>query len=199
MTTPTPFKTFTIAVLLTLVAGAHTWAQAQNTTTEGELVPLNIQVTISRYNGDEVVSSLPYMFLVTADEQPRDSSLRMGADIPVLSIAQVVGADGEPLPGMPKGGGPFEYRPVGVNIDCITMRVAEDLYQIRINIEESSVYTGEQAPVADFRPTGIPVLRSFQSSNSLLLRDGQSTQYTAAFDRLSGESVRIDVTLTVLE
>ena len=201
MTTPAsaPLRTIVITMLLPLVAGTHTWAQTLDGRTKGELVPLNIQVTISRYAGDEVVSSLPYMLSVTADEQPRESRLNMGADIPIVSIAPVMGADGKPLPGMSTGGGPFEYRAVGVIIECIVTRVAEDRYQVRINFEESSVYGDEQPRVQNFRPTGIPVLRSYQSSNSLLLRDGQTTQYTAATDRLTGETVRIDVTLTVSE
>ena len=198
MKTQTLFRTFTIAVLLTLVEGAHTWAETQNAITEGGLVPLNIQVNISRYDGDVMVSSLPYMLSVTAAERPRESRLNIGDDIPVVSIAPMVDADGKPLPGMPTGGGPFEYGAIGVIIECIVTRVAEDRYEVRINFEESSVYGEEQPPGQDFRPTGIPVLRSFQSSNSLLLRDGQTTQYTAATDRLTGETVRLDVTLTVL-
>ncbi len=37
------------------------------------------------------------------------------------------------------------------------------------------------------------------TENLLVLRDGQSRQYSTATDRLSGESIRVDVTLTVLE
>ena len=81
MKTPTLFRTFTIAVLFTLVAGAHTWAETQDAATEGGLVPLNIQVNISRYDGDVVISSLPYMLSVTADERPRESRLNIGADM----------------------------------------------------------------------------------------------------------------------
>jgi hypothetical protein len=32
-----------------------------------------------------------------------------------------------------------------------------------------------------------------------VLRDGQSRQYLAAADRISGENIRVDVTLTVLD
>ena len=49
------------------------------------------------------------------------------------------------------------------------------------------------------RAPGVPVFRSFGSSNTLVLRDGQSRQYTAAADRVTGESIRVDVALTVLD
>jgi hypothetical protein len=186
-----------LAVLLTLV-GTPAWAQRETRGEAQELVPLSVQVTISRYQGDELVSSLPYMLAVTANESRDRSSLRMGADVPVLSVAQLVSADGEPLPNVPRGG-PFTYRSVGTDIDCLAESRGDGRYQVLVNIEESSVYGDEETSVDDLKAPGVPVFRSFQSSNTLLLRDGQSRQYTAAADRVTGESIRVDVALTVLE
>lgn len=57
-----------------------------------------------------------------------------------------------------------------------------------------------QAQEPDGAPgPGVPFIRSFESSNTLVLRDGQSQRYTAAADRLSGETIRVDVMLTVLD
>jgi uncharacterized protein YgiM (DUF1202 family) len=44
-----------------------------------------------------------------------------------------------------------------------------------------------------------PVLRSYQSTNTLFLKDGQTTQFTAASDRISGEVVRVEVKATVVK
>jgi hypothetical protein len=44
---------------------------------------------------------------------------------------------------------------------------------------------------------GSPVFRSYESRNTLLLRNGQSRQDIAATDRVSG--VRIEVTLRVAD
>ena len=41
------------------------------------------------------------------------------------------------------------------------------------------------------------MIRSFRLSNRVILRDGQSTQFSAATNRITGETVRIDVTLNV--
>jgi hypothetical protein len=46
---------------------------------------------------------------------------------------------------------------------------------------------------------GIPAFRSFTSSFNLLLKDGQTAQHTAATDPISGEVIRVDVTLNVLK
>ena len=45
----------------------------------------------------------------------------------------------------------------------------------------------------------VPMFRSFNSSFQVLLRDGQTTQYTSATDPVSGEMTKIDVTLNVLK
>jgi hypothetical protein len=36
-------------------------------------------------------------------------------------------------------------------------------------------------------------------SNTLLLKDGQSAQLTSAADKISGEVLKVDVTLTVVK
>ena len=69
----------------------------------------------------------------------------------------------------------------------------------RAIIEESSVYGADATAMETIRAPGVPVFRSFGSSNTLVLRDGQSRQYTAAADRVTGESIRVDVALTVLD
>ena len=167
-------------------------------------VDLSVEVTISRYQGDELVSSLPYVLAVTSSSDgrpfrpnPSPSSLRMGAEVPVLSMLQPAMPDGEPVPGL--HGGPFTYRPVGTQIDCFAASVGDDRYRVTVIIEESSVYGDDATAMETIRAPGVPVFRSFESSNTLVLRDGQSRQYTAAADRVTGESIRVDVALTVLD
>jgi hypothetical protein len=46
---------------------------------------------------------------------------------------------------------------------------------------------------------GGPVTRTFQSANTLVLRDGQTRQFTTATDRVSGEMARVDVTVRVVK
>lgn len=186
------FKRFTLTLLLMLVSGSTGWAQEQPAADRPESISLKVQVIISRYQGDELVSSLPYM--LTVGVAAGGSSLRMGAEVPVLTITQPVAptADNRILT-------PFTYRPVGTNITCTAQRLEGDRYRLRINLEESSVYGDDPTSLDAVMAPGAPVFRSFESNTNLVLRDGQSSQYTAAVDRISGESIRVDVTLTVLE
>ena len=71
-----------------------------------------VEVTISRYQGDELISSLPYVLSLTSDRGGR-GSLRTGAEVPTLTMVQPATPDGAPVPG------PFSYRSVGTQIDCI--------------------------------------------------------------------------------
>ena len=165
-------------------------------TPSDEGVDMSVEVTISRYRGDELISSLPYVLsLTSAGGGP--ASLRMGAEVPVLTMMQPATPDGAPVPGL--HGGPFNYRPVGTQIDSFARSVGNDRYRVTVIIEESSVYDDDETSTEAFRAPGAPVFRSFESSNTLVLRDGQSRQYTAAVDRVTGESIRVDVTLTVLD
>ena len=156
--------------------------------TPGPLVPLDIQVVVNRYQGDKRVSSLPYSLAVNANDRAV-SSLRMGARVPVV--------------GTPPGSTPntpvlVNYENVGTNIDCFARTTEDGRFQVNITIEDSSVYQNVEGAVA---PTaaGRPVMRSFRSTNTLVLRDGQARQFSAATDRVNGEVVRIEVTLRVVK
>jgi hypothetical protein len=45
----------------------------------------------------------------------------------------------------------------------------------------------------------VPAFRAFNATFSMLLRDGQTMQYASATDSVSGEVVKIDVSLNVLK
>lgn len=143
---------------------------------------------VNRYQGDKRVSSLPYSLAVNANDRTV-SSLRMGARVPVV--------------GTPPGSAPntpvlVNYENVGTNIDCFAHTTEDGRFQVNLTIEDSSVYQNVEGAVA---PTaaGRPVMRSFRSANTLVLRDGQARQFSAATDRVNGEVVRIEVTLRVVK
>jgi hypothetical protein len=94
--------------------------------------------------------------------------------------------------------GPVSYRDIGTNIDCTAKTLDDGRFQLYVLVEDTSVYTdvdSGSAPAAE----QMPVFRSFKSRNTLVLRDGQSRQFTAATDRVNGEIVKIEVTLRVVK
>jgi hypothetical protein len=147
--------------------------------------PLRVQVVVARYQGEKKLSSMPYTLTMNAGGK---SNIRMGATIPVTT---------GPMPSLakdaPVGGGPFQYKDVGTNIDCSSFEVEGGRYSIALTIDDSSVYPDDQAGAAK----GIPSFRSFRAVNTMVLKNGETGQFTAATDKITGETMRVDVTLTV--
>jgi hypothetical protein len=153
--------------------------------------PLKVTVVVSRFQGEKKLSSLPYTLSVNAGSR---GTLRMGAKVPVMMMS---------FPNMPKdapAGGPIQYQDVGTDIDCYVSSVQDDgRYRIEITLSDTSVY-GDGPTTTDNKPTpGNPSFRSFRATDSMALRDGQSAQFTMATDKVSGEIVKVDVTLTVVK
>jgi hypothetical protein len=152
------------------------------------LVPLRIQIVLSRTLGDKKTSSLPYMLGVLANG-PK-TSLRMGVDVPVAASRGVTES--------------FSYRGVGTNIDCHAEQSAGGTYKLTVTVSDSSLHV-DSPPAAQTSPekglilSGLPAFRSFNTTFTVLLRDGQTVQHTSATDPVSGEVMRIDVTLNVVK
>ena len=152
----------------------------------GPLVPLDVLVMVNRYQGEKRVSSLPYSLAVNANDRTV-SSLRMGARVPVPS--------GTAQPGFRQ----VNYEQIGTNIDCFARTMDDGRFQVNLIIEDSSIYENPPNAVKPSTDDSSPVFRSFKSTNTLVLRDGQTRQFTAATDRVNGEVVRIEVTLRVVK
>jgi len=172
---------FTLAGLLILAIGATAVGQnpGQNSPPSKPLVPVKVQVVIARYEGDKKVSSLPYTMSVTANSDR--VSLRMGSQVPIPTFSQE--ANKAPIQS-------FSYHNVGTNIDCGVRTTDDGRYSVFVGIEDSSVVERRANDAA-------PTLRTFSTQNTVVLRDGQTMQFTAAADKATGEVVKVDVTLSV--
>ena len=152
-------------------------------------VPLKVQVVIARYDGDKKISSMPYLLSATAG---RTASLRMGTKVPVAATSftpiATGGAGVNPLTS-------YQYQDVGTNIDCATATLDDGRFRLDLTIEDSSLYPEDQARTG---PGERPSFRSFRVTNSLVLKDAQSAQFTTAVDKVTGIVTKVDVTLTVL-
>ena len=155
-------------------------------------IPLEVQVVLARYQGEKRISSMPYVLAVNANGAV--ASLNMGADVAVPSTTFTpAGSGATPSPLVS-----FNYRSVGTSITCNATTTSEDgRFEVVLGVDDNSVYVKEENPPPGL--AGMPSFRSFRSRNTLLLRDGQTRQYTAATDRVSGETIRIDVTLKVVK
>jgi hypothetical protein len=155
-------------------------------------VPLKVQLTISRYMGEKKLSSIPYVLGVLSNSQK--TSIRMGIQVPVTQTVFTKSATGVDGPQSS-----YTYRDLGTNIDCQAQPAGDGFYSLTITTEDSSIHLDPSPDSVEAKSIrrDIPAFRSFRASFATILRDGQSMQYVSATDPLSGESMRIDVMLTL--
>jgi len=158
------------------------------------MVPLEVEVVLARYQGDKKISSMPYTLNVTANGDP--TTLNMGTEVPVATTTFTPANQGA---GQPAPLRSYNYRPIGTNFVLRASTVSDNLYQIQLNVEDSSVFTPDARQQAMPMAPDVPAFRSFKGTNSLLLKDGQTRQYTVATDRVTGEVLKVDVSLKVLK
>jgi hypothetical protein len=148
-------------------------------------VPLRVTVVISRLQGEKKVSNLPFTLTLNTGER---TSLRMGADVPV---PQATMKENTVLSS-------YSYRPVGTNIDCSAAPMLDDgRVRLSLTVSDSQVSIEDRPDAGSMR--GLPRFQNFTSTATLLLRDGQTMQYTAATDKVTGEVVRVEVALNVVK
>jgi hypothetical protein len=91
----------------------------------------------------------------------------------------------------------ISYRDVGVRIDAQATMQEPGVYRVDLTVEDTSISTSSQVQGAP-AIGGVPIFKNFSiGNNTVLLKDGQTTQLTSAADPISGETMRVDVTLAV--
>jgi len=191
-------------VAVTLCGGGVT-AQQQASVSQkaNSLVPLKVVIVMSRYQGEKRVSSLPYTLSVNANDGapfgptgefiPKYAQLRTGASVPVPSL------------GAPKDSpiqaqvGPVQYKSIGTSIDCAARSTDDGRFRLDVSVEDTSVYSEGQSAQGAPKMSDVPSFRTFKTTNALILKDGQSEEFTAAADRITGEVTKVVVTLTVVK
>jgi type II secretory pathway component GspD/PulD (secretin) len=152
-------------------------------------VSLKVSLVFSRYQGDKKLSSVPHTLWVTTGER---TSLRLGTQVPVPTT--VLGKEGA---GAIQS---YNYRDVGTNIDCGANLAPDGAYRLLITLTDSSVYFPDQADAATrstLASTGAPAFRNFNSTFTVVLKDGQTAQSTSVTDPVSGQVIKVDATLNV--
>jgi hypothetical protein len=151
------------------------------------IIPLKVTIVISRVQGEKKTASLPFTLSVNTNDQR--TQLRMGADVP-LPMTGVGPTASTPVS--------YSYKSIGTNIDCGADTLEDGRYRLLLTITDSQVFSDATNNAAT-TVRGVPSYQSFTTTTPVILRDGQSAQFTTATDKLSGELVKVDVTLNVIK
>ena len=187
-----------LVVVLFVVSARPVVTQAAPGQTVQSNIPVTVKLTvvISRFNGEKKVGSLPFMVMVVPGSGPdRDgeqTALQTGARVPVPSTTIGQGERATPTTS-------YQYQQFGTNIAAQARTLDATTYNVNLSVTDSQLLSDSPEQAQYAQGVRLPRYQSFTSNNRLILRDGQTVQYTAATDKTSGEVIKLDVTLNVIK
>ena len=108
-----------------------------------------------------------------------------------------------PLPAANAQVTPFTYRSLGTSIDVTAVASSPGKFGLLIAVSESSLQprdaAGQSKETTELPLQNQPIFENYQSSNTVHVRDGETTQFTASTNRLTGEVVRVEVMVKVVK
>jgi len=150
-------------------------------------VPIKVQIVFTEFDGDKKISSMPYSFVVIADEKVGgyySTTLRTGVRVPI----ELDSKDQK-----------ITYLDIGSNIDCGIRTEDDGRFRLYLTFDRSALYPNKSAEgerlVAN--PGGQPLVRQFRASENLILKDGQTSESLLSTDPHSGHTLRVSVTINV--
>jgi hypothetical protein len=144
------------------------------------MVPLKVQVVVSRYQGQKQTGRVPFTLSVNAnDRKAAEVTSATQVLIPMVTVGE-------------KTTGPV-FKDVGISIRCLAASVDGNRFALDLNVESASIDDDQPKKDPPYR------IRAFRSSQQVLLRDGQTMEYTTATDPVNGEEVKVAVTMTVVK
>jgi hypothetical protein len=118
----------------------------------------------------------------------------MNGEVPVPVSVFSSAQDGKP--GAPVTA--FNYRSIGTSIDVNGTTGVGDRFGFTLTVSDSWIRSDSES-TAQGGPALRPSFGSFQVTNTVHVRDGETTEFTAATDRITGEVTKVEVMVRVLK
>ena len=195
------------AVIGLAISSAIPLAQGQPPTPTKPETLLKVDVALSRWQAEKKTSNLPFMLWMNlGGETTRTAagSVRIGVDVPIgtrttTSAQTAPGARVNESTTTTGTNTRTEYRNVGTSIDCYAMPLADGRFSINVRVEDSSIFSGQPNGRGTPRTVDPAAFRTFSLNNTLPMRDGQMAQFAVATDKVTGETLKVDVTINVVK
>jgi hypothetical protein len=161
-----------------------------------------VEVVLSRSQGDKKISNMPFVLYgaTGSGSSYARMSLRLGVDVPVGASTVTKGsANSNQTSTESSTSTHADYRNVGTQIDCTVSEPVDGAYPVQINIQDSSIFGADGDTKPGLRLTDPMAFRTFSFGNSLPIKDGQTVEFVSAIDKISGEVLKVTVTLTVVK
>ena len=179
-----------LMLILALLLAAAAGVKAQQGDHPGSLTLMRVIVVFTDLDGEKKVGSLPYTLTLSSDPSRPNAtiaSLRAGVRVPI------------PAQSSPNRESTVQYMNVGTDIDVSASRHPDGRYKLNLRLRRSSVDSESEKTRGGGPLEMAPLLRSFEWSTDLLIRDGETVQSIASTDPVSGRVIHVNVTLNVLK
>ncbi len=152
-------------------------------------VPLQLQVVFVKYHGETKIGSFPYTMTLSSDD--RVSRVKSGLQVPLMVAVKDAPAT-------------VMFKDVATSIVCAATGLEDGRFKLNLTTEQgwldsASGEPGAKKAVNDTGGFEPPTLRTFFSETVLVLRDGQTAQFTSATDPVSGDVTKVEATLKVVK
>ena len=139
---------------------------------------------MTRSKGDTLVARLPYSLPVHTGGEAR---VYGGIQLPIVVRHE--------------GSNTVMFKNTGGTVFARAWALEDGRFKVELSTELGGVYptNGETAAEEAESGTAAPVLRSFSTSATVTLRDGQSMMLSDTADPITGETVKTDVSLRVVK
>jgi hypothetical protein len=171
------WKTAAAVLGLTMVTAGGARAQDAAADAKTPPVAVSVGVVISHYEGERKVSSVPYSVMARTGLQ---TNANMGVQVAV-----------------PSNNGAVTYHQIGSNIAFTATAAGDDRYLLRLSVQESSVLPDKSTTVPS--TSNVPAFAEFTVTSSVVIRDGETVQFTSGANPLTGQVTKIDISLKVLK
>jgi Flp pilus assembly secretin CpaC len=139
---------------------------------------LRVQFVATRQHGDQTIATRPYGLVFHPDDKP--AKLFVGTEVPLTGIDK-----GEPT---------LIFKNVGIELQASAQALPDGRYSLDARFEEGSLLrttgTATTSSIGDN-----PILQFMRSASKLTIREGETVPFAALVDPVTGDRVRVDVTL----
>jgi hypothetical protein len=149
---------------------------------EAERTPgkrLRVEFRETRQRGETTTATRSYVLLLHADAEP--ARVFVGPVVAMTTSEQ--------------GTLTTQFKDAGVSAQASARTLSDGGYRLDAQFEDSSPL-GSGGGVTDIRAADNPILRVVKGKSRLSLREGQTLPFVGTVDPVSGEVVRVDVTVT---
>jgi hypothetical protein len=201
-------KVLGVVAGVAMALGVSGTVAAQQTAmlTPRSVVPVKVDVVLSRYQGDKKTSSLPFTLWLNVNPPSGGTSrvsLRMGVDVPIGSSTVTSGDQNNATQSRTTSTSTttshVDFRYVGTSIDCSVSSMEDGRFSVNLSVQDSAVFTADGDGKPPLKIADPMAFRTFSFSNTLPMRDGQTLPWATATDKITGEVLRLEATLTVLK